>query len=229
MNITIGEKKTFDDWGLKLLKVSVGFPELKTDLVNLPGADGVIDLTEALGAVRYGTRSLEFVFDAPGDPKKWHGLTSEIANYLHGKRLKVILDSDPDYYYIGRLSISSEKSSYLINRLVITGEMEPYKNELYSGLERWKWDTFSLRSGIIRNYRDLQVDGSRSVKIAGRKREVVPVIICSAALEVEWRGVRYGLSAGKNKIYEISIPEGENVLTFYGQGTVSIDYRGGTL
>ena len=39
----------------------------------------------------------------------------------------------------------------------------------------------------------------------------------------------YALTAGDNRISGICITEGDNVLTFAGNGTVSIDYRGGRL
>ena len=66
MNVTIGEKKTFDDWRLKLRSLVIGFPEAKTNTVDVPGADGLLDLSEALGAVRYGNRELEMIFDVMG-------------------------------------------------------------------------------------------------------------------------------------------------------------------
>lgn len=229
MNVTIGDKKTFDDWGLKLQSLVVGLPEAKTNPVDIPGADGVMDLTQALGPVRYNNREIQMIFDVMAAPERWHSLTSEIANYLHGQRLKVILNSDPDYYYIGRLALNSEKSDYYMNHITVTGDMEPYKYEMYSGIDKWKWDSFSFKNGIIRNYKDLVVEGSRTVRITGRKKQIVPTFICSAALEVEWQGIKYPLPAGETKIYAIAIPEGENKLVFYGNGTVSIDYRGGIL
>ena len=58
---------------------------------------------------------------------------------------------------------------------------------------------------------------------------MVPIIISSTSMKVEWLGVQYDLIAGNNKIYDIAIPEGENILAFIGNGTVSIDYRGGIL
>lgn len=229
MNVTIGEKRTSDDWGLKLRSMSIALPEPKTNRVDIVGADGVLDLTDALGTVRYKNRDIQFVFDAMARPEQWHSLTSEIANYLHGRRHKVILDTDPYYYYIGRLSLESGKDSYLTNQITILGDVDPYKYELYSSLEDWLWDDFDLDSGVIREYKDLAVSGSLSVTIPGTRKEVVPTIASSAAMQVEWKGVRYDLPAGETKIYEISIPEGDHTLTFHGTGTVSIDYRGGIL
>lgn len=229
MNVTIGEKKTCDDWGLKLRSLVISLPEIKTKPVDIPGADGVMDLTEALGAVRFGNRELEMTFDVIAAPGRWHSLTSQIANYLHGQRLKVVLDSDPSYYYIGRLALNSEKSDYLTSQITISGDMDPYKYELLSSLDDWLWDTLDFENGIIREYKELAVNGSLIVTIPGTRKEIIPTIIASAAMQVEWKGTRYDVPAGESKLYAISLVEGDNVLTFYGTGTVSIDYRGGIL
>lgn len=229
MNVTLGDKKTCDDWGLKLQNLVVGMPDAKTNQTDIPGADGVLDLTDAMGTVRYGNRELQMVFDVMGELDKWHGVTSEIANYLHGQRMKVILDTDPYYYYIGRLSLDSGKSDYLMNRVTISGNMDPYKYELQSSLEDWLWDPFNFRTGIIRNYKNLQVKGSRTVNIIGRRKPIVPTIISSAAMTVSFGGKQYSIQPGEQKVYEISIIEGDNYLVFTGDGTISIDYRGGIL
>ena len=229
MNVMIGEKNTFDDWGLRLQSLTVGMPEAKVNQVDIPGADGVIDLTEALGTVRYGIRGLEMVFDIVAGPERWHGITSQIANYLHGQRLKVILDSDPNYYYIGRLSLDSQKSDYLMNHVYITGDMDPYKYELQSSLEDWLWDTLDFDNGLIREYKDIKVDGTLTFIIPGTRRETIPTFISDTAMQVGWKGKRYDIPVGESKIYDISLVEGDNVLVFYGSGMISIEYRGGIL
>lgn len=229
VNVIIGERKTYDDWGLKLLNLFVGFPDAKINQLDIPGADGLLDLTQSMGPVRYGNRELKLIFDITGDPGKWHAIASTVAGHLHGRRLKVILDSDPGYYYMGRLSISSEKSNYLMNRVTVTGDMEPYKYELQSSLEDWLWDPFDFTSGIIRNYKNLRVEGSLTVTIPGRQMAVVPTITASTAMTVAFRGGKHMLRAGEQKIYAITITEGDHDLIFTGYGTVSIDYRGGIL
>lgn len=229
MNVTIGEKKTFDDWGLKLQSLVISMPEAKINQVDIPGSDGLVDLTAAMGTVRYGNRALQMVFDVPGELTMWHDITSAIANYLHGQRLKVILDSDPSYYYIGRLSLDSQKNDYLMNQVTISGDMEPYKYELLSSLDDWLWDPFSFVDGLIRNYKNLKVSGFLRLVIPGTRKEVIPTIISDTAMEVEWKGKRYGVPVGESKLYAISLVEGDNILIFYGEGTISIEYRGGIL
>lgn len=229
VNIRIGDKKTYDDWGLRLSGIVISFPEAKTNMIDIPGADGSADLTEALGEIPYKNRQVEFTFDALGTYEAWHGLCTDIADYLHGKRMKVILDTDPYYYYIGRLHLDTSKSDDTLHEIVITGDVDPYKYELQSSLEDWLWDTFSFRTGIIRNYRDMEVNGSLAMKITGRRKPIVPTIISSAAMTVSFGGKDYAIRAGEQKIYRIVIREGVNYLTFTGNGKVSIDYRGGIL
>ena len=229
VNIRIGDMKTFDDWGLMLSSMTIGFPETKKNLVEIPAADGSIDLTEALGEIAYKNRRLELVFDAIGYYDSWHGLCTDIANYLHGKRMKIILDTDPYYYYIGRLELDTSKTDDVLHEIVLAGDVDPYKYELQSSLEDWLWDPFNFRTGIIRNYKDLKVEGSRTVKISGRRKPIVPTIISSTDMSVTFGGRTYSVRAGEQKIYRIVIREGDNRLTFTGNGTISIDYRGGIL
>lgn len=229
VNIRIGEKRTFNDWGLLISGMTIGFPETKSNLVDIPATDGSIDLTEALGEVAYKNRHLEFVFDALGKYESWHGLCTEIANYLHGKKMKIILDTDQGYYYIGRLELDTTKSDDTIHEIVLAGDVEPYKYELQSSLEPWRWDSFSFKTGVIRNYKDLKVSGSRTVKIMGLRKPIVPTIISNSVMTLSFGGRTYNIKAGEQKLYRLIIREGENFLTFSGNGTISIDYRGGIL
>lgn len=229
VNVRIGDKKTFDDYGLRLENITIGFPETKTNLIDIPGADGSLDLSEILGDVVYKNRKIELGFDAFGAYDEWHLLCTNLANYLHGKKMRVILDTDPYYYYTGRLELSTKKSNDTLHTITLEGTMDPYKYELQSSLEEWLWDPFSFRVGIIRRYKDLKVDGSLVLTIPGLKKSIIPTITASTSMSVQFEGSSYALKQGINKVYRIVLKEGENQLTFTGTGTVSVDYRGGIL
>ena len=204
----------------------------KTYEQDIPGMDGVLDFTESLtgGDVKYKIRTLTLEFETPEqDYYDWGIRISEIANYLAGRKYKIILDNDPDFYYIGRLNVEVEKSDRVEGTLTLSGSVDPYKYEKFSSLENWEWDTFNFRTGIIRNYKDIVVDGTYKLVIPGRRKRIVPVISCNTAIQVSYDGVIYNLSPGKNKVFGICIKEGENILTFSGKATISVDYRGGLL
>lgn len=231
LGITIGEKHTGRDWGLNLTGIILPMPEPKYNTISIPGFDGSLDLTEFSGRVVYENREgVEFHFSAnDGSPEAWLARYSEISNYLHGQRRKVILDTDLGYYYMGRMSINEEKTDYYMSEIVIGGTLEPYKYDLQSSLDDWLWDSFNFVDGVIREYKDIAVDGTLTIIIPGREMPVVPTILVSTPMTVAYKGKNYALKAGSNKIYGISIMLGENTLTFMGTGMVTIEYRGGRL
>ena len=63
----------------------------------------------------------------------------------------------------------------------------------------------------------------------GRRKRVIPKIICDNPLELIFNGETYNLIAGINNSPDIEICDGENILKFIGNGTVTIEYRGGSL
>lgn len=229
INVLFDDFKSFDDWGLKLEKVSLSFPEPKLDLIDVRGLNGLEDLTEVNGPVTYSNRTLRFRFSVVCDHLKWYLLSSQIAAAVHGKRLKCILPDDPTYYYEGRFTIEASKENAIVTGFEISGDVEPYKNEVQSSIDPWEWDTFSFVDGIIREYADIVINGSGSLTVIGRDKPVVPLIIASTAMTVEFAGETYELEPGNNKIYDIVMEKGENMLIFTGNGTVSVDYRGGIL
>lgn len=129
VGVTFGSAHTYRTWGLKLKEVTIGFPEVKTSYVDIPGRNGQLDLTEAMfGGVTYGNRELRFVLDARNcSYADWSTLISEIATAIHGKQLQITLDTDPDYYYTGRCSIDTEKTNDVLAVVGITCNCMPYK------------------------------------------------------------------------------------------------------
>ncbi len=232
LGIQIGKKHTLKDWNLGWTAVNLGFPEAKIYEQDIPGADGTLDLTEAMtsGDVKYNKRSLSMEFEA-GDKDfySWSALISEIANYLAGQKMKIIFDNDPYFYYLGRLTIDVEKTEKSESKLVISGEVDPYKYECCSSLDDWIWDSFNFEMGVIREYKDLKIEGSYELLIPGLRKRVVPIIECSKSMQVLNQGKTYNLKAGKNKVFDIWLGEGLNILKFTGTGTVSVEYRGGSL
>lgn len=106
MNVTFGDKKSYTDWGLILTEYpSIEPPEPRTYTLEVPGGNGSVDLTEAFGGVTYEDRGLEFKFKTIKARDQIPSLLQEIQNTLHGKRMHIVLDSDPDYYYDARVTV----------------------------------------------------------------------------------------------------------------------------
>lgn len=127
--VTFGNKHSYRTWGLLLKHYPVfALPNPKIKLIEVPGSDKVIDLTESLtGAVHYGTRKGKFEFVIAEKRQNWQSTYSEIANYIHGKRMEITMDDDPNYYFVGRVKVDEWESDKAAATIVLTAEVEPYK------------------------------------------------------------------------------------------------------
>ena len=233
--VTFGTKHSYRDWGLLLKsRPVISPPSPKTVYVDIPGSDGIIDLTESLtGDVKFDNRTIKCEFVVLDARNRWSDIYSEIMDYLHGQRMKVRLDEDPTYYYEGRLQVNEWKSDKVTSTITIEGDVEPYKMEMFSSLEDWEWDSFNFETGIIRDYKEIRVDESLTFTIEGRRKSVVPSFTVASddgsGLQVRFNGTTYDLPDGTSRVLNVVIKNGTNTLYFTGNGTVSIDYRGGRL
>lgn len=231
-SITIGDMNTWDSWHL-IPKSRPLFnpPSVKTNYIEIPGGDGSLDLTTALaGRPVYKNRTGSWEFYVENGYKDWSVLYSEIMTYLHGKKLKAILEDDPDYYYEGRFAVNAWKSDPNWSIITIDYEVAPYKRSLISAGNDWLWDTFNFETDVIRSYENLPVDGSLTVVVVGDSMPVPPTIVASTTgMTVTYNDETYTLTKGSNYISELTIQEDENTFIFGGTGTITILYERGRL
>lgn len=146
-------KNTWEDWFLvPTSRPTIKPPSPKLMVMDIPGGNGFVDLTESLtGEVTYSARQGDLEFIVDNGHKDWTILYSEISNYLHGKRMKVVLEDDPGYYYRGRVSVNEWKSEPHNSKIVLSYILDPFKFELLDSLDDdWLWDPFNFETGIIR-------------------------------------------------------------------------------
>ena len=228
--VMIGEKHSYNDFKLLLTSKVISPPSPQINKVSVPLRDGAIDLTCALtDDVKYDDRKITMTFTMIEPSKSWPERVSQIQNYLHGQRMKIVFDDDAAFYYIGRISVNEWASSRHNGKLVIEGSVEPFKYDITSSAVDWEWDTFDFEQGIINEMGELIVDGSKTITLICRRKRMFPVFTVSADMTVTFDGETYNLKAGSQKVYDIFFAEGENELTFTGNGTVTIDYTGGSL
>lgn len=105
-----------------------GSPEPKLNLVEIPGADGVLDLTEAnAGEVKFNNRQITLTFAAMVKAEEQERFKSRIMNTLHGKVIQQIIpDEDPDWYYTGRCAVSFANVNSWKMQIVVTVDAYPY-------------------------------------------------------------------------------------------------------
>lgn len=225
---------TYKKYGLKLKKIEIGLPKTKSKYQEVPGMNGRLDLTIAQhGGVVYDMRTITLTFDARNcNYERWSSLVSVIAQDLHGKECRIVLDTDVGYYYEGRPEISTKKSNEEIAELVIECYCNPYKIDIHSSEEPWEWDTFNFINGVIRSTSDIVVNNTSSwkaVTLIGWPHNETLRIVSTASMTVRYRNYTYSISAGDNIMYDIELFEGDNILYFQGRGTITIVQRGGMI
>ena len=128
--IMFGSYHSYRDFQLILGSKTIGTPSPKTETIDIPGGDGVLDLTDFFGETKYGNRKLSFEFSSMVIPSEFMSLFSRVQNALHGKKMTITLDDDSDWYYIGRISVSEWKADRNIGKLTIDCDCEPYKYKM---------------------------------------------------------------------------------------------------
>ena len=212
-NVTFGNKNSYDDWNIVLTRKTISIPQPKISKIELEGADGDIDLSEVLcGEIKFKNRTLKFEFTMLDDYSEFNDKTTEIANYLQGRKIKLILNDDINHYYFGRCTIDEFSSDKRIGKIVIKCDCEP-----------WKYD---IEETVITK----TINGTETFDIIGKRRTVCPTFESTADMNITFNGDEYSIGAnsvGSNP--NIQIKEGLNRFTISGNGTISISYQGGEL
>ena len=231
-SITFGNKNTWDDWGLIPTSRPVfPPPQTKEKIIDIPGADGALDISTVLtgGVQVYANRTGKFDFIVENNSLSIDELTYEIMTFLHGRTMRAYLEDDPEYYYEGRFKISGWGVSEIAPMISIEYSVAPYKIERYGSDEEWEWDPFDFETGIIKVYSNLTVSGTLVAQVVGESIQHSLSFVSSAPMTMEYKGRTYNLVIGKNVFSELIISPGESSITFTGNGTITIDYKGGSL
>lgn len=242
-SITFGEgsniRNTWDDWHLiPTSRPLVSPPEVKTEFVDIVGTDGSLDLTEALSGVNFKDREGEWEFKVANGYQEWNVLYTDILSFINGKNLKIQLESDPGFYYYGRLSvtewISSESEGF--SSVKIKYIVEPFKYRTSTtGSSDWTWDELQFVHYYTIYYGNFVVPSSSDVlrNIINPKNEsVTPLITCnrqiSAMVYSSYPSNYSTVTLYKGSNSSITLSPGSNYIKFLrnssGDTSIHIDY-----
>lgn len=137
LSISFDDKNTWDDWRLvPSSQPVVAPPEVKEHFVELPLGHGSVDLTEFFGTPRYGMRTGSWEFLVADEHIHWETLYSMILAALHGQHIsRIILETDPGFYYSGRVKVNAAKSSKTNYSITLDYTLYPYKTSTTTGEE----------------------------------------------------------------------------------------------
>ena len=210
--LTIGEKHTYLDFGLKMLSYTISPPEPKIEDIDVPGMNEPLDVSEFFGEILYKRRKLTATFDMEEpDSNTFFERFSDLCNCMHGLAKKIIPDDDSLYYYEGRIKVSYERKNALFYGITISADVAPYK--------------MRLEETVISH----DVSKELEVVLRNNRKSVIPTIITDSEFRLSFNGKSVTHSAGKFIIPALKLTETETVVTCYGTGNITFKYREGSL
>lgn len=238
----IGDHHTLKDWGLylKVGSPKISAPETDEYLVQVPGSDTLLNLTNALdGRPHYKKRTITMELLCTAPKKQWPTIYSDLANAIHGQWLQCRFDDDPGFYWEGLWSVDMSKDR-LSSTVTITGTCNPFKRSVYDGTDDWLWDDFNFETDIVRNYTDLPLKANTdyALTITGAPRAAGIYFKRSedvADIAVSLNGFEVGILAKSTEwqyIEGLLMPDGVvGTLVFAASAdcSVSIKYLGASL
>ena len=199
-------KSAYEDWDMILTKVDHTLPEPKTILVDIKGADGFLDLSEAeTGDIKYNNRKLSLTFELM-NVDDYDNIITDMSNNIHGRMMKLILTSDLEYYYEGRATINKWECSKRKGTVTVNLDAYPFKKSI----TEYTFEYLKTTDGEI----------TKNINVTTRK-PIMPYVEATGSLTLN--GVT--LKTGKYQYPDIMLNGGVNSLKISGTGTLTLTYR----
>lgn len=189
--------------------------EYQSNLVEVPGRNGPLDLSTALtdGEPRYGARTLTATFErSDGTRLDRETAINTMVNWLDGWRMDIRLPDDDAHYITGRVHVVKEYNDLAHASVTVTAVCDPWRFSNYETV-------VSLTAGETMQVARLTNSGRRSV---------VPVLQITgdaAAVNLSHGSASWALSAGTYQLPDIVVRQGGAEITYSGVGALSFTYR----
>ena len=209
--IRFGDMHSYDDLKLILKSKDMGAPGVKVTKIDIPGGDSALDLTDFFGDIKYEDVTHKFEFSTIVPRSEFMTLYSRIKNAIHGKKMRVILDDDPHFCWMGRCFVSGFTSEKGIGTVTIECDCEPYKYKL-------------TKTQVTQ-----AVNGTKVIVLTNGRKRAVPEITTTSAMTIEYGGGSWTNSAGTYTIPELELVHGENYVTVTGVGNITFTWQEGEM
>ena len=217
--LTIGDYDTAADglWTLAACKLTKA-NQMQT-FVAVPGRAAPLDLSTYLtdGEPYYDNATLEAVLESSEGDRLARKLRIDLmVNYLDGQTVKIYLPDDQDHYLVGRVQVFPEYNDLAHCAVRVSAVCEPW---LYAAAETVVrlTATEAEQTAQLFNY---------------GKLAVVPTLVTTDEVLIEYGGSSWALSAGEYALPELLLTPGKGLglpgvhsFTYSGSGSITIKYR----
>lgn len=213
--VTFGAYHSYNDFGLILSKVELESPVVKEVKQEIEGADSDLDLTDFFGEPKYNNARHKFTFSTLViSGTEFLSLSSTIKNALHGKMVRIILDDDPAFYYVGRVFVSRYHDERQIGTIEIECDCKPYK--------------YKLEKTVVSK----AVNGTEVITLTNLRKRAVPEVLIEteSSINIVYQESNvWDLGSGSYTLPELELVEGDNIVTVTGTGNITFAWQEGAL
>lgn len=213
--LTFGAYHSYNDFGLILSKVELESPVVKEVKQEIEGADSDLDLTDFFGEPKYNNARHKFTFSTLViSGTEFLSLSSTIKNALHGKMVRIILDDDPAFYYVGRVFVSRYHDERQIGTIEIECDCKPYK--------------YKLEKTVVSK----AVNGTEVITLTNLRKRAVPEVLIEteSSINIVYQESNvWDLGSGSYTLPELELVEGDNIVTVTGTGNITFAWQEGAL
>lgn len=212
---------TFKDWHIVPLgRPVIAPPEQKLNQIDIPGANGLLDLSNSLTKYpvfnnRIGSLKFAVLHEYIDTPTVYN----KIMRFLQGTNVKMIMEDNEEYYYEGRVFVESidPRADGTWTELNLGYDLQPYRKNVRTSIDDWLWDPFNFETDVIQDttFNAIQITASGSswntFDFSGLvdMMPVNPEFIVDTTNNQPMIAQLYNSDLGMNWV-EFSLPEGTN-------------------
>lgn len=113
-------------WTLNECRLSP--PQRQTNIIEIPGRDGAVDLAPALGDIKYQPREFYAALEcSEGTRDSRQELIERVINKLEGRYCQIFLPDDPMHYIEGYVDVEVEYNDINHARIILTSQVYPWR------------------------------------------------------------------------------------------------------
>lgn len=146
---------TLNDWFIVPLgRPVIAPPKQKRNTIDIPGANGVLDLSNSLTHYpvfenREGTLDFAVLNDKPG--YDWLTVYTKMMKFLQGNTVKMFLEDDPKFFYEGQVWVDDwdSRNDGTWSEVTLGYDFQPYRRAIISSIGDWFWDPFNFETDMV--------------------------------------------------------------------------------
>ena len=250
---------TLKDWFLVPLgRPVINPPMQKRSTIDIPGANGILDLSNSLTHYpvfenRTGQIQFAVLNEKPG--YDWLTVYTKIMKFLQGNEVKMFLEDDQKFYYEGQVWVDTwdSRNDGTWSEVTLAYDFQPYRRAIYSSIDDWLWDPFNFETDVITQtvFSDIEVNSDDWVEhdftglidmmpvmpkftvTPDEGQSIYAQVWNTDLYKQQWKNVNSGNPLESKTYYDCILceatPESVIKMQFKGHGHVTMDFRSGRL